>query len=248
MSNNAALTEIDTALEMSAASLDDRVNHVITDAEVDKFRQRAQKQRATGVMNLKKRHEGIASVVRNVIINERVVGSAFERHMATIENGIYVIGKRGADFFGPAGFESINASILDRIADMEIRVRRELQALQVQLKVLSADEDSFIMPTYTRPASEREVQLRTPHAIRVLNVFLDADKVIAHLQALLWNAQAEQAAVDAEELQVKKEMKALAIFLNRTLKAMRNKIDAVPDAGGAAATNPAGGQHEPLVA
>lgn len=230
-----AIAEVDMAANMAEQALDDsrpapaansvdeQVLSAVSAANVDILRNKAKRQREKGIENLARRHDGVASVLANVMLNERVVASAFERYFATIETGIHVINKSGAMFVGEAAAAKLEASIVERVDAMAERIKGEIERSRVSLSV-HASRDGWIKPTYTRPAAEHEVQLRTRLANRVLGVFRMQDEFVVILNQLCWNEEADQDAIEMEELAIKKEMRGLAQFISRTLRGMRNKV------------------------
>lgn len=244
-----AIAEVDMAANMAEQALDDTrpapaVNSVdeqvlgaVSAVNVDILRNKAKRQREKGIENLARRHDGVASVLVNVKLNERVVASAFERYFATIETGIHVISKSGAMFVGDAAAAKLAASIVERVETMEERIKDEIERSRVSLTV-HASRDGWIQPTYTKPAAEHEVQLRTRLANRVLGVFRMQDEFVVILNQLCWNEEADQDAVEMEELAIKKEMRGLAQFISRTLRGMRNKVAPKETAPVAAAQEP----------
>lgn len=199
------------------------VSRVVREDEVQKLRQRAQRERARGVENLSRRHDGVASVVAEVKINERVVASAFERFFAGIENGVHVITKRADLFVGEKNADQIQQTIVSKVAAMELRIMQQLDQVKVPMELHSASE-GFLMPTYTNPAAAHKVQLRTKLALRIMNVFKKQDEFVVTLNALAWNDEVEADAIEQEEQQIKKEMRDLANFIGRTVRGMRNKV------------------------
>lgn len=83
---------------------------------------------------------------------------------------------------------------------------------------------NWIVPSYTKPAAEHEVQLRTRLANRVLAIFRSQDEFIVALNQLSWNDEADADAIEMEELNIKKELRGLAQFIQRTLRGMRNRV------------------------
>lgn len=207
----------------TAGSIDAHVLGSVSADNVDILRNKARRQREKGIENLARRHEGVASIIANVELNERVVASAFERFFATIETGIHVISKSGPMFVGEAAAAKLEASIIERVEAMEARITGEIERSRVSLNV-HASRDDWLKPTYTRPAAAHEVQLRTRLANRVLGVFRKQDEFVVILNQLCWNEEAEQDAIEMEELAIKKEMRGLAQFISRTLRGMRNKV------------------------
>jgi hypothetical protein len=230
-----AIAEVDAAASMAeqalddtrpspaANSIDEQVLGAVSAVNVDILRNKAKRQREKGIENLARRHDGIASVITRVQLNERVVASAFERYFATIETGIHVINKSGAMFVGEAAATKLEQSIIERVAGMEERINGELSRIRVSLDVHASRSD-WIKPTYTKPAGDHEVQLRTRLANRVLAVFRKQDEFVVVLNQLCWNDEAELDAIEMEELNIKKEMRGLAQFISRTLRGMRNKV------------------------
>jgi hypothetical protein len=213
----------DTRPAPVAGSINEQVLGAVSADNVDVLRNKAKRQRQKGIENLARRHEGIASIISNVKLNERVVASAFERYFATIETGVHVISKSGAMFVGEAAAAKLEASIVERVEAMEARITGEIERSRVSLNVHASRED-WINPTYTKPAGEHEVQMRTRLANRVLGVFRKQDEFVVILNQLCWNEEAEQDAIEMEELAIKKEMRGLAQFISRTLRGMRNKV------------------------
>lgn len=240
-----ALKELDTAALLAQNSLtddpapaatiiaDQAVLQAADDGRVQQLRNRAKRQRARGVEGLARRHDGVASLIRNVELQERVVGSAFERFYATIEHGVHFIQKLGGFFVGDANAEKLLDTIKTKITDMEDRVSKE--AGQISL-VLDAHKDNadWIRPKYTNPAAKHEIQIRTPLANRVASVFVKQDQYLQKLNELVWNGEAEGDAVEQSEYQIKKEVRELAQFINRTLRGIQNKTEANKPAGPAA--------------
>lgn len=230
-----AIAEVVMAHDMADQALDDSrpaptVNAVdsqvlgaVSEVSVDILRNKARRQREKGIENLARRHDGVASLITIVRLNERVVASAFERYFATVETGIHVITKSGAMFVGEAAAAKLEASIVERITEMEERINGELARIRVSLQVHESRAD-WIKPTYTKPAAEHEVQLRTRLANRVLAVFRKQDEFVVVLNQLCWNDEAELDAIEMEELNIKKDMRGLAQFISRTLRGMRNRV------------------------
>ena len=213
----------DTRPAPSQTSVNDQVLGAVLAVNVDILRNKAKRERHKGIENLARRHDGVASVISKVELNERVVASAFERYFATIEMGIHVINKSGVMFVGEKAAAQLMDTIVERIESMETRIDGELNRIRVSLAVHTSRED-WLKPTYTRPAADHEVQLRTRLANRVLAVFRKQDEFIVVLNQLCWNDEAEMDAIEMEELNIKKEMRGLAQFINRTLRGMRNRV------------------------
>ena len=253
-----AIAEVDLASSMAEQALDDtrpaptantvdaQVLGAVSSANVDILRNKARRQREKGIENLARRHDGVASIITTVRLNERVVASAFERYFATIETGIHVISKSGAMFVGDAAAAKLEESIVERVDAMDERISGEIARIKVSLDVHASRAD-WIKPSYTRPAAEHEVQLRSRLANRVLSVFRKQDDFVVMLNQLCWNDEAEQDAIEMEELAIKKEMRGLAQFISRTLRGMRNKV-APKDAAGDTAEQVSNAPIEQLAA
>lgn len=198
------------------------VTKAVTENEVEILRARAQKERARGLKNLERRYDGIASVIMPVTLRERVVASAFERYFAVIENGLYVITRRGELFLGAKAAETVLEQIMEKIKTMEDKAQTDLAGLQIQLDV-HGTRDDFLRPIYTKPAGDHQVQIRTRMGVRVAKIFVQQDEVVASLQTLAWNGEVEGATIDHQELRIKKQVRELATFIARTLRGMRNK-------------------------
>ena len=210
----------------------------LTEKQVEQFRDRAQKQRARGKKDLARRHDGVASVVKTVQIKERVIGSAFQRFYAAIENGLSVIDRRAEMFVTQ---NNVN-KIADNIQQIIDEVNKDLvpleEAVKTKLEVAAAAAD-FVSPEYTGNAASHEVQVRTKTALSALRLFERYDKVLQGVQTLHWNDHVEQKYIEDIELQAKQGFNKLYRFVSSTLRGMRNKAVAVPANRGEAANGAA---------
>lgn len=193
------------------------------------LRGRANTQRQRGIEELNKRHAGVVSVIKTVSINERVVGSAFVRFYPAIERGLSFIHSRGDIFMGKDAAALIKESILAQVKNMEDKVTAQLADLDLQMKVHSASED-FMTPVYDSPASQHDVQIRTRMALDLINLITKQDKVVTALQILAWNGQVENATIDAQEWEIKKDLRGLSMFISRSLRGMQRKGPVAPKA------------------
>lgn len=209
----------------AAGSADQVVLQAADDTRVQVLRNRAKRQRDRGVQGLARRHDGVASVLRVVKLQERVVGSAFERYFATIENGVHFISKLGGFFVGDANAEKLLEQIKARVMQMEDRVNTEAGQIALVLEAHRTNTE-WIVPEYTNPAAEHQIQVRTPLANRVATVFVTQDKYLQQLNQLVWNGEAESDAVEQSEYQIKQEVRGLAQFIAQTLRAIQNKTEA----------------------
>lgn len=186
-------------------------------------RERAKQQREKGIKQLKFRHAGIASSLVTVTLNERVVGSAFERFFPTIESGIYAIINRGEMIVGKANTEKLLKQIDELIEEAEKNATAELAGIVMQIEEQEKRSD-WLTPSYTNPACSHEVQLRSPRAIRFVKVFEKKDKIIAAMQVQAWNNEIELAQIDIVEFNMKRELRDIFKFIGSTSKGMTNKV------------------------
>lgn len=250
-----ALSELDASAQLSQQSLSDEVTpstglnadqavlQATDDARVQQLRNRAQRQRARGVQGLNRRHDGVASLIRNVALQERVIGSAFERYFASIEQGIHFISKLGGFFIGDANAEKLLETIKTKVIEIEQRLATESGQISVVLEAHAENKD-WIVPEYINPAAKHEVQIRTPLANRVASAFLKQDQYLQQLNQLVWNGEAESDAIEQSEYQIKKEVRDLAQFIARTLRGIQSKTEVTkaPAPAAAAEAQPAEAQ------
>lgn len=231
-----ALAQLDQATMLAQQSIseeglpagenaDQVVMQAADDTRVQVLRNRAKRQRDRGVQGLARRHDGVASVLREVQLQERVVGSAFERYFATIENGIHFISKLGGFFVGDTNAEKLLDQIKTRVKQMEDRVNTEADQIAVVLEAHRSNTE-WIVPQYTNPAAKHQIQVRTPLANRVATVFVVQDRYLQQLNQLVWNGEAESDAVEQSEYQIKQDVRGLAQFIAKTLRAIQNKTEA----------------------
>jgi hypothetical protein len=243
-----ALQDLDHASLLSQQSLSDTplaptvnadaaVLQAADDGRVQVLRNRAKKQRERGVQGLARRHDGVASLIRTVELQERVVGSSFERYFAGIEHGIHFITKLGGFFVGDANADKLIDTIKDKISEMETRIETEAEQMDEVMKAHAANEE-WIKPQYTNPAAKHTVQIRTPLANRVASAFVKHDAFLQQQNELVWNGEADGDAVEMSEYQIKQEVRSLAQFIAKTLRGIQNKTEAKKAAEPVAAQQP----------
>lgn len=216
----------------------------LTEAQSENFRRRAERQRKRGVADLNRRYSGVASRIVNVTLNERAIGSAFQRHFPVIENGIYVIGRRGEMFLGALAAEKIMDRLKEMISEAEAELRVKEAETENALSVVQSASD-FIAPEYTSAAATHEVQVRTPMALTAMKIFERYDAVLAKMQALLWNQGIDQQFIEDTELQAKRAVQKLSRFTSSTVRGMLNKGIAAPSTRSKA---PAANQEQAVAA
>ncbi|WP_194725569.1 hypothetical protein [Noviherbaspirillum malthae] len=199
----------------------------VTDDEVDMLRARASRQRASGRKTLAQRHDGIASLIVDVTINERVVASTFERFYPIIERGIYVIARRGDLFLGEASARTVIETTIKKIEALEATITTDLAGVKLQLD-LHSGRDEFVQPNYTAPSAKHQVQVRHPLANRVLKLFVKQDEVIGGLQVLNWNEESDAGTIEDQEYRFKRDTRDLAMHILRTLRGMRSRVSRPP--------------------
>jgi hypothetical protein len=262
-----ALQEIDQHVQTANMALSDGpvtttnqadhlVNEAATAARIETLRNRAAKQRSRGVQNLERRHSGVASLIRNVVLNERVVGSTFQRYFSSIEGGIYVITKTGSFVVGEAAADKLLTSIDEKIKAMEAGAKGTLEQMAVVMSA-HAGKDNWLVPQYADAAARHEVQLRSIMANRLLHVFEMYDLHLVQLQQLVWNGEAEADEIETREYEIKTQVRGLQEFIRRSLVGIQTKTQpkasparAVADAPAeqAAASDTVGAAEQPPVA
>jgi len=262
-----ALHEIDQHVETANLALSDGpvttpnqadqlVNEAATAARIETLRNRAAKQRSRGVQNLERRHSGVASLIRNVVLNERVVGSTFQRYFSSIEGGIYIITKTGSFVVGEAAADKLLTNIDEKIKAMEAGAKETLEQMAVVMSA-HAGKDNWLVPQYADAAAKHEVQLRSIMANRLLRVFEMYDQHLVQLQQLVWNGEAEADEIETREYEIKTHVRGLQEFIRRSLVGIQTKTQpkaaparAASDAPAeqAAASDAAGAADQPPVA
>lgn len=217
----AAFSETDKLVEL--ISDETKGSSINTELRQQIARDRARTQRQRGAAALQKRHSGISTIVKEIVINERVAGAAFERFFPVIENAVWTIEKRGEMFVGAKNHAQIMDQIRERIASMEELNNVELARCETRLSVVSTTEN-FLQPTYSAPAAVHQVEFRNKLSIRIADLFVAHDKIIASMQILYWNNDIEASVIDEQERKLKKELRDLTSFVSRTLKGMRSKV------------------------
>ncbi len=211
----------------------------IKEREMEYFRNRATQQRQRGQREIKRRHQGIASILRTVEINERVIASTFERFYPIIEKGIYLVSKNGDVFLGDSA-DTVLSMTFERIKAIEQKTKTTLEAAEKRVGDQIGRED-FIQPSYVAPTILHEIQVRNVYANRLVGTFLLQDRVISHLQTLNWNGEIDPVEIEEQEQSFKNAIRELATDLSRALRAMQNRISGVAlrSATQKPATNPA---------
>lgn len=228
---NSELTSALTEIQEAQSAMDSAEHATETGsaepsaAEIAQFRDRARKQRERGVKNLERRYSGVISAMRDVQLNERVVGSAFQRFFPTMENGLYVIQRRGAMTLGEKGAQMVLSEIDQRVAHILASTEKELSILK-QRVAIGSQGTTWMTPEYIQPAAAHQVQIRTPRAIKMVEIFEKKDELVSGMQSLVWNFEMETVEVEKAELLLKQELRDIFNFIRRTLRGMETQAGA----------------------
>lgn len=211
----------------------------------DQLVRAAKRQRDYGRKLLQRRTAGFASIVREVKLNNAVLAAAFERFFPVVEQCAYLTARHGAATLGEAAAEQI----LERLRTMATEAladrKRELAAAQALSGETSVSMGSeFVTPQFTQPAYEGSVQLRTPYARSVLDLFEISDSILTEAETLYWNQVRTLSEKNDEALRAKRVVFPLFQFSASTIRnlhrRMRERNDEIESA--AEATAGAGGE------
>ena len=185
----------------------------------------ARRQREFGRKLLQRRTGGFASVTVKVKLNNAVLAAAFERFFTVIENCAYLVARHGAAVLGDAAAEKILARLDEMCAEVLADRKRELSAAQA-LAGESAVQfgERFVTPQFTRPAFEAEVQLRTPQARRVLELFETSDAILTEAETLYWNGVRTLSEKNDEALRAKRTVFPLFTFSAQTVRSLHRRM------------------------
>jgi len=192
----------------------------------DALRQRAQAERERGRLALSRRSTGLAVLEEHVIINERVAGASFERFFSTIETAIYVISKKGTFFITAKQVEQVMARIESNVQEMEQKTLMQLAELTARADIIK-NKAGFMNPTYSKPATDQKVELKTKLASRVLRIFTQHDAILCTLQVLYWNDEVDSEEVAAQEREMKQSLLKFTRFFQSTLRELKKKAEKV---------------------
>lgn len=183
----------------------------------------AQKQRAYGRKLLERNTAGFASVTRTVRINNAALALTFERFFPHIDMCAYLLVRSGSVALGEKGAE--------KLLDQLMAMAREALSTRVQelgvAKVVAercAERDGYIMPSYTKPAFERPVQVRSPQALVVLDIFSRSDELLTELDALYWNGERTIGDVNDEILRAKQLVTPLFRLATSTIRNLHTRM------------------------
>lgn len=193
--------------------------------DAEYYRTQAAKQRKKGQENLTKRHDGIASQIVTIQLNERVIGSSFERFFAPVEDAIYQIVRRGPSVLGIAESKLVIDSLTTLMLEVEKTVNADAEGINLQLADLSQRED-FIKPGYTKAAADHQVQIRHRLALKLARLYEKQDGVIVGLQTLVWNFEIDESEIHAQEYKYKKAMSGIHSFVRRVVTGMAKRTSA----------------------
>lgn len=185
----------------------------------------ARRQREFGRKLLQRRTGGFASVTVKVKLNNAVLAAAFERFFTVIENCAYVVARHGAAVLGDAAAEKILSRLDEMCAEVLTDRKRELSAAQA-LAGESAVQfgERFVTPQFTQPAFEAEVQLRTPQARRVLELFETSDAILTEAETLYWNGVRTLSEKNDEALRAKRTVFPLFTFSAQTVRSLHRRM------------------------
>ncbi|MEW5890673.1 MAG: hypothetical protein AB1768_16920 [Pseudomonadota bacterium] len=185
----------------------------------------AKRQRDYGRKLLQRRTGGFASIMRDVKLNNAVLAAAFERFFPIIEQCAYLVARHGAATLGEAAAEQIlerlNAMAAEALADRKKELAAA-QALSGETAVTMGD--AFVTPHFTQPAYTGSVQIRTPYARSVLDLFVISDAILTEAETLYWNQVRSLSEKNDEALRAKRVVFPLFQFAASTIRHLHRKM------------------------
>ncbi|MFY9329968.1 MAG: hypothetical protein WAO76_18415 [Georgfuchsia sp.] len=190
----------------------------------EQMRKSAKRQRKYGRLLLGKKESGIAAVVTEVTINNFVLASAFERLFPIIDQSAYLVNRRGEVAFG----ERVATQIIDRfnetINTILTETRQQLEAAKALVGELSVNQAYAVIPSYTAPAFNQVVQIKSPQGIRALDIFKAADALLCEVETLHWNHVRSVSERNDEIHRAKKALFPLFRFAASTTRNLHHKL------------------------
>lgn len=221
----------DAVAEVRSAALDAETLVMVAHSDErkitqDALRQRAAAERERGRVALARRSTGLAVLEEKVIINERVAGASFERFFPTIETAIYVISNKGHFFISPKQVDEVMAQVETSVSEMEQKTLVRLAEVTAKTDIIK-NSAGFLKPTYSKPATDQMVELKTKLAARVLRIFTQHDAILCALQVLHWNDEVSKEEVAEQERDMKVALTKFARFFQGTLRGLKKKAEKV---------------------
>ena len=183
-------------------------------------RARARQQREKGRERLKQRHAGAISKVLTVSLNERAVGSTFERFFAALEDDLFTIVRIG-------NIELSNQDHAVLLDATEKQLEACAQFFRAELSnaelLLQNHKDEIDDLNYTEPATGVEIQVRTRNADKTIDIFRLFDSLLTELRKLEWAQVIEPNQLSETERKGKDQIFALRRFLARQAIRVRNR-------------------------
>lgn len=84
--------------------------------------------------------------------------------------------------------------------------------------------DGFVTPSFTEPAYSGKVQIRTPQAVRVLDLFLISDAILTEAETLYWNQVRSLSEKNEEALRAKRVVFPLFSFAASTIRNLHRRM------------------------
>lgn len=196
---NAASVSADSAAEQALA---------------DDLIRRASAQRERGKQELKRKIAGIPSVQQHVVLNDQVVASSFTRFFYLIDKGAELMRRRGDAIIGEERAAKLREQLQALIGAIDAEVRRNLEATQA-LVDRDAYAEGAIAVTYTGPAYDETIQIRSREGLALQRVFTLYDQLLALMVNLEWNGKIDASEVDQMRYQTKQKIRPIFRFAAR---------------------------------
>jgi hypothetical protein len=196
----------------------------------EKQLKRAERQRKSGAKQLKTRVAGIASVIKNVDLKNRVLGAIIERFYSNVDTAVFMLIKRGEFVIGFEASRKLLDQIEAKITELSLEVAQDKSAALAMVDADAMSNEDHVTPVYSKSAFSGEIQIKTPLGLRTLRMLVDMDDLLTALQTMHWNGKIKADAINDEELRCKVRAMKLNQLCVRVIMAMYNKVSAASEA------------------
>ncbi|WP_321816997.1 MULTISPECIES: hypothetical protein [unclassified Paraburkholderia] len=229
-----ALRDLDAAVEMSKADGEgvtparDEAADVEEDPAATRARlmKKASNQRERGRKALTTPTAGIVMAPQQVVVKDRVVGSALERYLGAIDYCAHNLQRYGEMVLGER-YQEIEAQLRSLVDELNDDASKELGRVAMLVTEGMAQVESegmpWITPVVIAPAVSMDALFRSRVGIKLFRGVMKFDQALEKMAGLEWNELIEDGETAKRQLLAKQALGKIYGFASHVNRSLRNR-------------------------
>lgn len=231
----AALRDLDAAVEMSKIESEDRAPATMAAGEEEediaatraRLMKKAARQREMGRKALTTPGSGIVMASQNVVVKDRVVGSALERYLGAIDYCAHNLPRYGAMVLGNK-YEELEEKLRSLVEEFDADAAKELGRVAMLVTEGMAQIESegmpWINPVVISPAVNMTALFRSRLGVKLFRGVMKYDQALEKMAGLEWNELIDDGETGKRQLLAKQALGKIYGFAAHVNRSLRERV------------------------